>query len=142
MGKTVSRTVNGGSSTAMGVDEAGADLTNTPCEDALADRNVELKSGDDVDIDLFEGFYIQSNEEVSAPRGLASGVFGYLMPEANAVSQEEAAAPQTASLAYKVSTVLLSTTDYVDNVMDVVAVEGAKALATGSAALLAAYTLY
>lgn len=142
MGKKRSYTENGGSSTAMGRDETGADITNTACEDALAGRDVELKDGDEVDVDLFEQFYIQSNEEVAAPKGLASGVFSYLMPEANAVSQEDAAAPQTASMAYKVSTVLLSTTDYVENVMDIVGVEGAKALATGSAALLAAYTLY
>lgn len=64
------------------------------------------------------------------------------MPEADAVSQEEENAPKTASLAYKVSTVLLSSTDYVENVMDVIVTGARTTLATGTAALLAAYTLY
>lgn len=141
MGKKKKVTKNGGSSTAMGVDEAGADLTNTACEDALAGRDVELKAGDDVDVDLFEQFYIQSNEEVAAPKGLASGVFSYLMPEANAVSQEDAAAPKTATMTFKVNSALQSSSDIVKNNIEVMPA-GASALVSASAAMLAAYTLY
>ena len=89
MAKKKSFTANGGTADANGKDETGADLTNTACESALGSRNVEVKVGDELEVDLFEQFYIQANEDVAAPKG-ASGIFSYLMPEAAGVSQEEA----------------------------------------------------